>query len=150
MIEFSKPHAGWLHITITDNVTKTISKTVSASYLTDVPGDLLASAITSIKYGTPFCVEIDAEAEGTYILLNTPYIGDLAFIQGKDSFDVRYMDTITLAEEIVKFTEENIEEIYNWNMFTEDEEDEKKEYKTMIDSRLKELKELIKEEKERY
>ena len=71
MISFEKPQYGWIKINIFDKEEKVCS--FSASYLTDVPNDLLKASILMLESKTPFLIELDSEGEGIFTILNLPY-----------------------------------------------------------------------------
>lgn len=145
MIKFETPRYGWLLITITDDEDTSREFKFDASYLTDVPGDMLLAAITSIETGLPFAIELDGEEVGYATLINSPYKGDLMLIGGDEPFIVRNEYPVELAKNVLNYIESNIEEVYKWLSY-EDEPEEMEKYRNMIDERVEKLRNLLKEE----
>lgn len=146
MFEFGCPKYGWLNISIEDNNNEI--HYFSASYLTDVPLDLLKAAIIMLKDKYPFCLEIDTESKGYYSFFNSDYMQEFLILDHGTAIECPYIEPIKLANKIMSFTEENLEAIYTWlySGKEEDDEEEYNQYKKDINESLKTLKELIKKE----
>lgn len=136
----SAPKCGWTKITL-DNWCS------DASYLTDVPNDILDSFINLLKNHKVSSVFCDAEGWEYIIVLdfNMVYI-----IEEKDetklySFNKRITD---LAEEVYNDISEHLNAWSEWNYNIEDE-DSKIEEKLSMSKKLKELRKLIDREKNR-
>lgn len=136
----SAPKYGWTKITL-DNWCG------DASYLTDVPNDILDSFINLLKNRKVSSVFCDAEGWEYIIVLdfNMVYI-----IEEKDetklySFNKRITD---LAEEVYNDISEHLNAWSEWDYNIEDE-DSKIEEKLSLSKKLKELRKLIDREKNR-
>ena len=137
MIEFGKPFAGWIKISF-DN-----KYFFYASYLTDVPIDMLNGAINMLEGTSPFVLEIDTESRGCYTIYNSPIHYCLYIIGGEENIEIEYFDSISLAKTIFNYINDNKNELYRWN-FDEDEDEEIDKYRNVLDEKLKKLDYLIK------
>lgn len=135
MIKLGKPKAGWITIEIEEDM-------YHASYLTDVPMDLINACIATLKNNIPFILEIDTEENGIYSIVNSPLQRDLLIVNGPETKVYKYLEPLDLISYIFKYLTENKEDLYNWFLY-EDELDEKEKYKKELEEGLIKLEELI-------
>ena len=135
---FSIPKHGWVNLTI-DNWTD------RASYLTDIPEEILKASINFLKNpGLPASVSFDAEG-WEYILVINHY--DVYVIESKDEEKLYHFDKngIKLIEEIYKDIYENLDA---WACWSYDVNEEKFAiYKKRLEELLEELKNLLEKKK---
>lgn len=139
MIKLSKPHAGWIEIDLGKD-------RYSASYLTDVPMDLIDGCMVMLTYRLPFILEIDTESNGHFTFVNSRL--QRGFLV-TDSFDVKeyeYIEPLALADYIYEYLTTNLKEIYEW-FYYEDDDEENAKYRKQIDEGLIKLKEAIEKER---
>ena len=89
-----------------------------------------------------FILEIDPDTGGQYTFINSRLQRELMVT---DSFDVKeyeYMEPLDLAEGIYEYLINNLEAIYSWFVY-EDDEGEKAKYRGQIDEGIERLKEAI-------
>lgn len=87
------------------------------SYTTDFAQDVLLAAIHSLKNDIPFCIKIDGESKGEYILISDDYDAYLLYDSDfkKELFTLeKDNDKSSLIKEIIDEIENNI---HNWVMF---------------------------------
>lgn len=134
-----KPDCDWTYIALGEDK-------YPASYLTDVPMDCLISMINALKYGLPFCVDFDTE--GSYfVVMCSSYIYDdtqVIIYEEKETVKTYNITLETLARELYNDINDNINSWELWD-YCGDEEEAKTNtiYKTELQSKLKELKQLI-------
>ena len=90
---------------------------ISFSYTTDFAQDVLFAAIHSLKNDTPFCIKMDGESKGEYILISDDYDAYLLYDSEfrKEMFTLeKDNDKLSLIEEIIDEIENNI---HDWVMF---------------------------------
>jgi len=109
----SKPIAGWVNITVGEQV-------VCASYLTDVPLDLLESFITTLSYyGRPTVVSFDEEGSYAYLILD---YNNALMVVSRDINTVSQEPQcmVALALELISDIREYIDEWTIWNPARDD------------------------------
>lgn len=139
---FSIPKNGWVNLTI-ENWTD------RASYLTDVPQDVLEACISFMKNPSrPACISFDAEG-WEYILIIGHY--NTYVIEDKDEERLYCFEksSTDLIEEIYTDINNNL---YDWSMwsFNSDIEERRKEDEEEIRTLLKELRNLLDKYYNRY
>lgn len=101
---------GWGYLGFQDAV-------ISFSYTTDFAQDILSAAIHSLKNDIPFCIKMDGESKGEYILISDDYdaylLYDSEFKKEMFTFE-KDNDKLSLIEEIINEIENNI---HDWVMF---------------------------------
>lgn len=139
MIAFSKPYYekynNWIDIKIGND-------TYHASFLTDVPIDLIDGALVMLQLRLPFILEIDPDTGGHYTFINSRLQRELMVT---DSFDIKgykYIEPLDLAKGIYEYLTGNLEAIYNWFVYEKDER-EKAKYRAQIDEGIERLREAI-------
>jgi len=114
------PFAGWTKITVGEY-------SISASYLTDVPFQLLDAFIKVFIHGEePIAVKFDLEGSYAYLLLNH---FDSYLIISRDNVYVtqEIIETKQLAKELLLEIRKDIDEWARWDVcFCEDEKEEAK------------------------
>jgi len=139
------PHAGWVNIRIGEFEDR-------ASYLTDVPIDILDALIKSYKEHKPATIEFDAEGWEYIIVINTyethiidyPYRTDEEYLSSEDDKQVLTtveIDRDTLAKDLISDIENDYDKWVHWMYF--DDENEISERKENLDTKLAELKSLV-------
>lgn len=110
----SVPMHGWVDITIGDWSDR-------ASYLTDLPCDLLDALITKLQNWIPTCISCDAEG-WEYIIVFDSH--NIHIIESKDDFSLISIEKSIreVAEEVYNDISEHVYEWSLWNYDTEDEE----------------------------
>lgn len=129
---FSKPKYGWTHVSIGDF-------DGSASYITDVPIDVLDAFIDFYKLHKNICVDFDEEGS-TFVLVVVSYV-DIFVISEREQV-ITYkidMNVDELANEIISDFEKYIKD---WENFTYGFE------KLEVERKVNELKQLVKNRKE--
>lgn len=129
---FSKPKYGWTHVSIGDF-------DGSASYITDVPIDVLDAFIDFYKLRKNICVDFDEEGS-TFILVVVSDI-DIYVISEREQIVTYKIDTNIneLTNEIISDFEKYIKD---WENFTYGFE------KLKVELKVNELKQLVKNRKE--
>lgn len=87
------------------------------SYTTDFAQDVLFAAIHSLKNDAPFCIKVDGESKGEYILISDDCDGYLLYESEfkKEIFTLeKDNDKFSLIEKIINEIENNI---HDWIMF---------------------------------
>lgn len=129
---FSKPKYGWTHVSIGDF-------DGSASYITDVPIDVLDAFIDFYKLHKNICVDFDEEGS-TFVLIVVSDI-DIYVISEREQVIAYKIDTNIneLTNEIISDFEKYIKD---WENFTYGFE------KLEVELKVNELKQLVKNRKE--
>lgn len=129
---FSKPKYGWTHVSIGDF-------DGSASYITDVPIDVLDAFIDFYKLHKNICVDFDEEGS-TFVLVVVSDI-DIYVISEREQVIAYKIDTNIneLTNEIISDFEKYIKD---WENFTYGFE------KLEVERKVNELKQLVKNRKE--
>lgn len=129
---FSKPKYGWTHVSIGDF-------DGSASYITDVPIDVLDAFIDFYKLHKNICVDFDEEGS-TFVLIVVSDI-DIYVISEREQVIAYKIDTNIneLTNEIISDFEKYIKD---WENFTYGFE------KLEVERKVNELKQLVKNRKE--
>ena len=129
---FSKPKYGWTHVSIGDF-------DGSASYITDVPIDVLDAFIDFYKLHKNICVDFDEEGS-TFVLVVVSDI-DIYIISEREQIITYKIDTNIneLTNEIISDFEKYIKD---WENFTYGFE------KLEVELKVNELKQLVKNRKE--
>lgn len=130
----SIPKHGWVNLSIGDWEDR-------ASYLTDVPNDLLDALIEKLNNWKPVCVSFDAEG-WEYILVIDSFT--VHVIESEDehklySFDISAKE---LAEEVYKDISENLNAWSWWDYATDTEEQRLKEEEN-LKKKLKALRKAL-------
>lgn len=130
----SIPKHGWVDISV-DNWTD------RASYLSDVPNDILDALIQHFKTSKPTIASFDAEGWDYYIIF-TAY--NTFIIESKDNFDFISTDVPSeqIAKEIIKDISEHIDEWAQWNFDATTPAVIKKE-REILEKKIDKLKELL-------
>lgn len=129
---FSKPKYGWTHVSIGDF-------DGAASYITDVPIDVLDAFIDFYKLHKNICVDFDEEGS-TFVLVVVSDI-DIYVISEREQIVTYKIDTNIneLTSEIISDFEKYIKD---WENFTYGFE------KLEVERKVNELKQLVKNRKE--
>ena len=138
--EKGEPIEKWIDITVEDNDRQV--HRYRASFLTDVPGDLLDGAIEMLRDRYTFILEIDTKEEGFYSFINSPLHMSMCVTNGDQVFKAAYEDPLELAEYILSYVNENKEEIFEWLSYM-GEEHQAADYKENMRLKAEELHELI-------
>ena len=133
----NKPHLGSVDITI-DNFSD------RASYLTDVPFDLLNAFIRFYRDGNPQTVYFDAEGWDYYIII----AWDMVFIitsKGNGGYMLHeiVVKTDDMVRELIKDLEDNLDDWKNWDGSGKDGDSQHYDTADKRESLLAELKSLI-------
>lgn len=129
---FSKPEYGWTHVSIGEFEGE-------ASYITEVPIDVLDAFIDYYKLHKNICVDFDEEGS-TFVLVISSYV-DIFVISEREQV-ITYkidMNVDELANEIISDFEKYIKD---WEIFTYGFE------KLEVERKVNELKQLVKNRKE--
>lgn len=129
---FSKPEYGWTHVSIGEFEGE-------ASYITEVPIDVLDAFIDYYKLHKNICVDFDEEGS-TFVLVISSYV-DIFVISEREQV-ITYkidMNVDELANEIISDFEKYIKD---WENFTYGFE------KLEVERKVNELKQLVKNRKE--
>ena len=108
------PDSGWVNITIGNF-------DCMASYITNVPFDILKYSIISIKEEMPFCLYLHLETFGEVNI----YSDEKTYIiheNNETDFYSFNIDKTTLISNFIKQIKENITEWAMWESFEEDED----------------------------
>lgn len=133
---FTEPKHGWTDLKLGCFESR-------ASYLTDIPIDCLDVFIYALQSNSPATIYFDAEGWDfhlissyyeSYIISNKNEKSDLYLIKG--SFK-------ELAKELIEDIEKYFDGWINWECYKSDNEDELKERRELLNSKLKSLKILI-------
>ena len=139
------PHAGWVNIRIGEFEDR-------ASYLTDVPIDILDALIESYKEHKPATIEFDAEGWEYIIVINTyethiidyPYRTDEEYLNSENDKQVLTAVEISIdaiAKEFISDIERDYDKWIHWMYY--DDEDSIAKRKEDLDMKLMELKALV-------
>ena len=130
----STPYCGWTEITIGKWHDR-------ASYLTDVPYDILKAIINTLKTGHASCVECDAEGWDYIIVFNT---FDTHIITSRDGYELSSIDINikNLAKEVYNDIHSNLN---NWSDWYWDARCDYYSSKANLAILLRKLKKLIQE-----
>lgn len=139
------PHAGWVNIKIGEFEDR-------ASYLTDVPIDILDALLESYKDRKVVAIEFDAEGWEYIIIINAyethiidyPYRTDEEYLSSED--DNRVLTTVeigrdAIAKEFISDIEHDYDKWIHWMYY--DDEDSIAKRKEDLDTKLAELKALV-------
>ena len=131
------PHDGWVNISIGDfNCT--------ASYITNVPFDILNNSIISLKEEIPFCLYLHLETYGEvniYSDVKTYIIHE----NSKTDFYSFDIDKYELIKSFIKQLKDNIEDWSMWEDFEEENHEELEKNKKEILKKIKTIEDLLKE-----
>lgn len=108
----SKPISGWTKFNFG-------GVDFSASYITEVPIDILDGAIEYVKYNKSVCVDFDAEGSGTWKLIISEYE---CYVICDDEFPRIYSSTENgdeIVKDILKYIEMYFEDWVDWLCFDE-------------------------------
>lgn len=133
---FSKPHCGWVTVTLGEFTDR-------ASYLTDVPVDCLDALIFGVEHYRPAAVKFDAEG-WEYTITFTTYQTYIVRIKESPELYIIDKDIIDVAKEVILDIERDFEAWMDWDDF----DDGRSLYKNDIIDILKKLsmlKVLVKE-----
>ncbi len=140
-----KPAGKWIEITVGDHVGQ--EHHYRASFLTDVPGDLLDGAIEMLRDRYPFVLEIDTREDGFYSFVNSPLHLALFVTNGERVVKTAYEDPLELAQYILCYVNENKEECYRWLSYMGDgNEAAVIAYREALDLKVAELTQLVAQE----
>lgn len=131
------PHDGWSNISIGDfNCT--------ASYITNVPFDILNNSIISLKEEMPFCLYLHLEAYGEVNIYSDvkTYIIHENSETDLYSFDI---DKYELIKSFIKQLKDNIEDWSMWEDFEEENHEELEKNEKEILKKIKTIEDLLKE-----
>ena len=131
----TKPKHGWVDVELGDFSDR-------ASYLTDIPHDCLDAFTQALKNNEPVVIYFDAEG-WDYHLVSSYY--DSYIILDKDSLQVfriekNYKD---LAKELIEDIEKYIDDWADWMCYRDFNDSEFEQNKRSLESKLVDLKMLI-------
>ena len=136
------PDSGWTNISIGNfNCT--------ASYITNVPFDILNHSILSLKEEMPFCLYLHLEAFGEVNI----YSDERTYIiHENNETDFYYfdIDKETLIASLVKQIKENITAWAMWENFEDGDSDEIENNKKVLLGKINTVEGLLKKLKEDY
>lgn len=125
----SRPKYGWTTVTIGD-----FSK--SASYIRDVPNEVLDGMIHSYKTDNPFCVYFDAEGDD-FTVVSDWYETSIIHNETLKQYEITRDD---LAREIIEDIEADIEGWATWTLDENDSDRKKDVYRDLMMSKVNDLK----------
>lgn len=133
----SKPFAGWVTFTFAHDTGMT---DFSASYLTDVPLDLLDSAIEYLKYHKSVCIDFDAEGRGSWHLILSEYD---CYIIDDGTRITRHLkqDGDEIIKDILTYINMYLDDWVDWLCY--DEHDNKDVYNDILSNKFYILKVLF-------
>lgn len=135
---FSTPECGWTNITLGDFTSR-------ASYLTDIPLDLLNALISAYRHGTMPAVDFDAEGWG-FTVVASMYSQKVYIILDKEETPELFTVDMTMNEFVNEVNKDIATYLHEWTLFDHDVTDTE-EYslrRAEIWSKLCELKSLMK------
>jgi len=132
---FTKPKNGWVNLEIGDFRER-------ASYLTDIPNDCLDTFIFALQNNIPASVYFDAEG-WDYYLISSFYRTFIIINKEKPELFTFEKDYEEIAKELIIDFEENIDEWVNWECWHGKSEEEFKENKVNLITKINKLKSLI-------
>lgn len=137
---FSAPEYGWVNITLGDFTSR-------ASYLTDIPLDLLNALISAYKHGTMPAVDFDAEGWG-FTAVASMYSQKVYIILDKEEVPELFTVDMAMKEFADEVNEDITTYLHEWTLFTWNDYDvsDTEEYslrRAEIWSKLCELKNLM-------
>ena len=135
----------WIEITVGDQ--KGQEHRYRASFLTDVPGDLLDGAIEMLRDRYTFILEIDTRENGFYSFMNSPLHLSMFVTNGDRVVRAAYEDPLELAQYILCYVNENKEECCQWLSYMGDgNEAAVSAYREALDMKVAELTQLVAQE----
>lgn len=135
---FSTPEYGWTNVNLGNFFSR-------ASYLTDIPLDLLNALISAYKYGTIPAVDFDAEGYGFTVVVSI-YSHKVYIILDEEESPELFAVDMTMKEFVEEVNNDITTYLHEWTLFDYDVNDTE-EYslrRAEIWSKLCELKSLMK------
>jgi len=110
---FSKPHCGWVTVTLGEFTDR-------ASYLTDVPVDCLDALIFAVDHYRPAAIRFDAEG-WEYTITFTMYETYIVRIKDCTELFIVNEDMIDIAKEVISDIERDYKSWMDWDDFNDGE-----------------------------
>jgi len=127
----TKPEHGWTNLQINDFSER-------ASYMTNIPNEFLDAFISALQNSTPAVVFFDAEGWGFHLVAS--YYCSYIIVDKDDAKLFTVSKNIhALAKELYDDINNNLDDWTNWYLDESDTEEERKEYRMVLEDKLNQL-----------